>query len=120
MCCMEPNDKDYVEYYGPKDFKIGATINVFGRRFLIYNMDEFTKQWYRENFGYTDFTPICIEVKKPEPPKVVSFIVKLVELKGNTVVTTELLSVSATMERLGITRRLAPILASYCARSTTL
>jgi hypothetical protein len=67
---MEPSSKEIVEYYGPKDFKIGATINVFGRRFLIYNMDEFTKQFYRDHYGYTDFTPICVETKKPPPPKI--------------------------------------------------
>jgi len=62
-----------VEYYEPKDFKIGATINVFGRRFLIYDMDAFTKQFYRDHFGYTDFTPVCIDNPKPVFPKPVRF-----------------------------------------------
>jgi hypothetical protein len=33
-------------------------------------MDEDTKQYYRENFNYSDFTPICIETPKPCPTKI--------------------------------------------------
>lgn len=65
---MELTRKEYVEYYEPKDFKIGETINVFGRRFLIFDMDAFTKQFYRDHYGYTDFTPICVDMKQPRRP----------------------------------------------------
>ncbi|CAG7722699.1 unnamed protein product [Allacma fusca] len=67
---MEPTVRDRVEYYKAKDFYIGANIIVFGRRFLIYDMDDHTKQFYRENFNYSDFTPICVETKVPSPPKI--------------------------------------------------
>jgi len=62
---LEPSQREIVEYYEPKDLKIGETIMVFGRRFLIYDMDEATKKFYRDYYGYTDFTPICIDPKKP-------------------------------------------------------
>ena len=71
IIAMEVSPKELVEYYEPKDFKIGETISVFGRRFLIYDMDECTKQFYRDHFGHTDFTPICIEPSKPTRPKAV-------------------------------------------------
>lgn len=68
---MEPSRKEIVEYYEPKDFKIGETLNVFGRRFLIFDMDAFTKDFYRQHFGYTDFTPICVDAPKaPRQPAV--------------------------------------------------
>jgi len=75
IVAVEPSEKEIVEYYGPKDFKIGATINVFGRRFLIYDMDECTKQFYRDHFGYTDFQPICVEDKKEIKKDVVKIII---------------------------------------------
>ncbi|ODN06377.1 EF-hand domain-containing protein 1 [Orchesella cincta] len=65
---MEVTRHEIVEYYEPKDFKIGETINIFGRRFLIFDMDAFTRQFYRDHFGFTDFTPICIDPKQPRRP----------------------------------------------------
>jgi hypothetical protein len=85
---LEPTNREIVEYYEPKDFKIGETINVFGRRFLIYDMDSFTQQFYRDHFGYTDFTPICIELPHTVPPKPVDFLVvavtKLLKAHSNS------------------------------------
>lgn len=69
---MEATPLDYVEYYEPKDFKIGETILVFGRRFLIYDMDEFTKQFYRDHYGYTDFQPICINTARAPKIEIVN------------------------------------------------
>lgn len=39
-------------------------MHVFGRDFLLYNVDDFTKNFYRQNFGATDadFTPIDVDV----------------------------------------------------------
>lgn len=70
---MEITDEEVKEYFSPVDFKIGTTILMYGRRFLIYDVDNFTKAFYWKNFGMTDFTPINVDIKKPEPPKAVSF-----------------------------------------------
>jgi hypothetical protein len=48
------------EFYSPSDFNIGNQINVFGRNCIIYDCDDFTKAFYRQNFGVT-LQPITIE-----------------------------------------------------------
>lgn len=39
------------EYYGPADLMCGNRIVIYGRECLIYDVDEFTQCWYRENMG---------------------------------------------------------------------
>jgi len=68
---LETTKAEVVEYYRPSDFKIGETIVVFGRRFLIYDMDDYTKNYYRDHFGYTDFTPICVFPPRVAPLDIV-------------------------------------------------
>lgn len=36
------------EYYEPKDLVLGNYINIYNRSCLIYDCDEFTKQWYKK------------------------------------------------------------------------
>jgi len=66
---MEITDEEVKEYYSPTDFAIGKNILIYGRRFLIYDVDNFTKSFYWKNFGQTDFTPLDVSVKRPELPK---------------------------------------------------
>jgi EF-hand domain-containing protein 1 len=72
LSVMEITDEEVKEYFSPVDFAIGRTILIYGRRFLIYDIDNFTKAFYWKNFGMTDFTPVDVDVKKPELPKAVS------------------------------------------------
>jgi len=64
------------EYFSPTDFAIGKTIVVYGRRFLIYDVDNFTKEFYWKNFGMTDFTPVDVEIPKPPLPKQVGHLLQ--------------------------------------------
>ncbi|XP_065600088.1 EF-hand domain-containing family member C2 [Cyrtonyx montezumae] len=55
------------EFYKDDDLKIGAVINVWGRKLMLCDCDEFTKDYYRTKYGIEDFTPVSCEV--PPPPK---------------------------------------------------
>ena len=43
------------QYYGPSDLACGNKIVIYGRECLIYDCDQFTKDWYKEN--------LCVEQK---------------------------------------------------------
>ncbi|XP_075287045.1 EF-hand domain-containing family member C2 isoform X2 [Opisthocomus hoazin] len=55
------------EFYRDSDLKIGAIINVWGRKIMLCDCDEFTKEYYRTKYGIEDFTPV--PYKTPSPPK---------------------------------------------------
>ncbi|VUZ56999.1 unnamed protein product, partial [Hymenolepis diminuta] len=59
--CMELSEKEVKDFYSPKDLKIGTTVVIYARAFLLYDCDNFTKAWYKLNFGISDFKPIEIE-----------------------------------------------------------
>eukprot|EP00039_Didymoeca_costata_P014114 m.224231 g.224231 ORF g.224231 m.224231 type:complete len:552 (+) comp15948_c0_seq8:136-1791(+) len=69
---FETTENDNPDLINPADFEIGKTINILGRDFLLYDLDEFTKEFYRQNFDKTDedFAPIDValpEEIKPQP-----------------------------------------------------
>jgi hypothetical protein len=53
-----------VDYYTPADLKCGDIIPIWGRHCLIYDADDFTKQWYKENIGITQ---VPVALRKPAP-----------------------------------------------------
>ncbi|KAL5109814.1 EF-hand domain-containing protein 1 [Taenia crassiceps] len=65
VVCMEISSDEVKEYYSPKDLRIGESIVIYGRTFLLYDCDSFTKAWYYQNFGLTDFKPIHVEQNEP-------------------------------------------------------
>mmetsp|Transcript_2910 Transcript_2910/g.11091 ORF Transcript_2910/g.11091 Transcript_2910/m.11091 type:complete len:739 (-) Transcript_2910:132-2348(-) len=52
--------------YTPEDLGIGKKIHVFGRDLLVYDIDSYTQQYYKKNYGQTDFTPIEVEGQKKQ------------------------------------------------------
>nr|XP_022908102.1 EF-hand domain-containing protein 1-like isoform X1 [Onthophagus taurus] len=66
-CYLERSDAEVNEYYQPKDFYVGATIFVLGRRVFLYDCDKFTRNYYRKALCYEQKPAIQIQ-KKEKPP----------------------------------------------------
>ncbi|XP_011708053.1 PREDICTED: EF-hand domain-containing protein 1-like [Wasmannia auropunctata] len=67
--CMEYGDPEVMEYCTPRDFRIGETILLFGRRFLLHDCDAFTRKYYSAMLGtpQPDAIPIPARVERPAP-----------------------------------------------------
>lgn len=49
----EPSMGSPDAFYKEKDLDVGNTINVLGRKLLLYNCDDYTRDVYRERYGIT-------------------------------------------------------------------
>ncbi|KAF7709475.1 EF-hand domain-containing family member C2 isoform X1 [Silurus meridionalis] len=56
------------EFYKDCDLNVGGVINVWGRRVVICDCDNFTKEYYRSKYGVVDLTPV--KYTAPPPAKV--------------------------------------------------
>jgi hypothetical protein len=52
------------EPYLPEDFKVGDTFHVWGRKFVIYDCDDFTRAFYKDYMGIDQADEI-IDVSEP-------------------------------------------------------
>lgn len=68
---LELSPQEISQYFSPSDFGIGKTVDIYNRRFFIYDIDNFTKAYYWKTFGQTDFTPIDVELQHKQLPKMV-------------------------------------------------
>ncbi|XP_060640731.2 EF-hand domain-containing protein 1 isoform X1 [Anolis sagrei] len=68
-CVLEISDQEVLEWFTAKDFAVGKSTTLLGRSFFIYNCDEFTRQYYQDKFGITDFQPVDIKKQPPEEIK---------------------------------------------------
>ncbi len=55
--------------------KINQSINVFGRKVLLTDCDEFTREYYKTKYGVKDFSPLSyptreggVRIEKLNPP----------------------------------------------------
>ncbi|NXX43520.1 EFHC1 protein, partial [Tricholaema leucomelas] len=65
-CVLEISDQEVLEWYTAKDFAVGKSVTLLGRTFFIYDCDEFTRNFYHDKFGITDFQPVEIKQKPLE------------------------------------------------------
>ncbi|XP_053736475.1 EF-hand domain-containing protein 1-like [Synchiropus splendidus] len=61
-CVLELSPAEVDEYYSPRDFQVGQSLELLGRRFLLCNCDHFTKEYYQKNLP--DITMQTLEVQK--------------------------------------------------------
>jgi len=54
------------EHYKAEDILIGNYVNIYNRPCFVYNCDDFTKKWFRENLGHEQ---VPIDLKKDKPKK---------------------------------------------------
>ncbi|KAM8953281.1 EF-hand domain-containing protein 1 [Pelodytes ibericus] len=63
---LEISDKEVNEWYTPIDFTVGAHVTLLGRKFFLYECDTYTKEFYSQNLGVSEFKSIDMKKKKTE------------------------------------------------------
>ncbi|XP_037605956.1 EF-hand domain-containing protein 1 [Sebastes umbrosus] len=66
-CVLEVSTAEVDEYYFPKDFQLGQTMTLLSRRFLLYDCDGFTKEYYQKNHPDMETKPSEIQIKTDLP-----------------------------------------------------
>ncbi|XP_052782437.1 EF-hand domain-containing family member C2-like [Mya arenaria] len=46
------------EFYNDSDLTLGAVVNVWGRKYLLVDCDDFTKEYYKTKYGMEEFPTI--------------------------------------------------------------
>ena len=64
-----------VNFYTDADLMIGRIVNIFGRKMLLTDCDEFTRQFYQKKYGINNFEPVrydsginAVRVERMNPP----------------------------------------------------
>lgn len=61
--CGEKSFGPKTDYYRDTDLHIGSYIRVFDRDLLLHDVDEFTRNYYRTKYGYSEDMLAAIDVQ---------------------------------------------------------
>ncbi|RZC42766.1 EF-hand domain-containing protein 1-like, partial [Asbolus verrucosus] len=64
---LESSDEEVTEYYQPKDLRVGETIFILGRKMLLYDCDEFTRNYFKKALCIEQGPAIDITEKSKSP-----------------------------------------------------
>lgn len=71
MAVMELSEHEVKQWFTPADFIVGETLFINGRKFLIFDCDDFTRSFYTKEFSYTQsenlFKNSAAPTDKPVP-----------------------------------------------------
>ncbi|XP_058824044.1 EF-hand domain-containing protein 1-like [Topomyia yanbarensis] len=68
--CLELSDAEVSQYYSPKDFLVGETIFVYGRKFLLLDCDLFTRNYYEQILKIVQPDKVCLDRPHTHTPRV--------------------------------------------------
>lgn len=74
VCFLEISDNEITEYYQPKDLRIGNTIFIYGRKFLLLDCDKFTRQYFNDVLREPQDEKLSIKFAERKIPQRVTII----------------------------------------------
>ena len=94
------DDKD--EYYNETDLVLGSILHLHGRPFVICNCDDFTREYYLENYGLEHLDPVQFEGndvgKEHEYDEEISFFAKMQDTNSPSSLVPNILAHNTTRE----------------------